>query len=70
MEALSILLDNSLTGFMISGLLYLVRYNNIPTPDMYMDCVFLIHLEITSTFPPINPGVPGVISLFSLQLSL
>ena len=36
-EAPSILLDNSLTGFVISGLLCLVRYNNVPTPDMYMD---------------------------------
>ena len=45
MEALSILLNNSLTGFLISGLLCLVRYNNHPTPDLYMDCVSHPHLK-------------------------
>ena len=64
MEAPSILLDYSLTGFVISGLLCLVRYNNVPTPDLYMDCVFSSTFEISSTFPPINPVVPGVIVIF------
>ena len=64
MDAPSILLDNPLTGFVISGLLCLVRYNNVPTPDLYMDCVFSSTYEISSTFPPINPGVPGVAVIF------
>ena len=50
MEAPSILLDNSLTGFVISGLLCLVRHNNVPTPDLYMDCVFSSTFEISSPF--------------------
>ena len=70
MEAPSILLDNSLTGFVISGLLYLVRYNNVLTPDLYMDCVFSFTFEISSTFPPINPGVAGVRVIFLLCNSL
>ena len=61
MDAPSILLDNSLTGLVISGLLCLVRYNNVPTPNLYMDCVFSSTFEISSPFSPINPGVPGVI---------
>ena len=64
MEAPSILLDNSLTGFVISGLLCLVRYNKVCTPDLYMDCVFSSTLEISSTFPPIVPGVPGEMVIF------
>ena len=64
MDAPSILLDNSLTGFVISGLLCLVKYNNVPTPDLYMDCVFSSTFEISSIFPPINPGVPGVTVIF------
>ena len=64
METPPILLDNSLTGLVISGLLCLVRYNNVPTPDLYMDCVFSSTLEISSTFPPTNPGIPGVIVIF------
>ena len=60
----SILLDNSHTRFVISGLLCLVRYSNVPTPDLYMDCVFSSTFEISSTFPPINHGVPGVIVIF------
>ena len=60
----SILLDNSHTRFVISGLLCLVRYNNAPTPDLYMACVFSSTFEISSTFPPINHGVPGVIVIF------
>ena len=64
MEAPSILLDYSLTGLVISGFLYLVRYNNVPTPDLHMDCVFSSTLEISSTLPPKNPGVPGAIVIF------
>ena len=64
MEAPSILLDNSLTGFVISGPLCLVRSNNVPTPDLYMDCVFSSTFEISSTFPLINPGVHGVMVIF------
>ena len=64
MEAPSILFDNSLTGFVMSVLLCLVRYNNVPTPYLYMDCVFSSTLEISSTFPPINSGVPVVIVIF------
>ena len=60
MEAPSNLLDNSLTGLVISGLLCLVRYKNLPMPYLYMDCVFSSTFEISSTLPPINPGVPGV----------
>ena len=44
--------------------LCLVRYNNVPTPDLYMDCDFSSTFEISPTFPPINPGVPGVIVIF------
>ena len=53
MEAPSMLLDNSLTGLVISGQMCLVRYNNVPTPDLYMDCVY-----------PSSPGIPGVIVIF------
>ena len=64
MESPSILLDNSFTGFVISGLLCLVRYNNVPTPDLDMDCAFSSTFEISSTFQSINPGVPGAIDIF------
>ena len=64
MKAPSILLDNSVTGFLISGLLCLVRYKNVPTRDLYMDCVFSSTFQISSTFPPKNPGVPGVMVIF------
>ena len=64
MEVPSILLHNSLTGLVISGLLCLVRYNNVPTPDLYIDCVFSSTLEISSTFPLTTPGIPGAIVIF------
>ena len=64
LEEPSILLDNSLTGFVISGLLCLVIFNNVPTPDLYIDCVLSSTFEISSTFPRITPGDPGVIVIF------
>ena len=64
MDAPSILLDTSLTGFVVYGLLCLVRYNNVHTPDLYMDCVFSSPFVMSFTFPPINPGAPGVTVIF------
>ena len=40
LEEPSMLLDSSLTALVISGLECFVRYNNVPTPDLYKVCSF------------------------------
>ena len=61
LEALSILLDSSLSALVISGLECFVRYNNVPTPDLYKACSFSFTLSLSSTtFCPTKCGEPGV----------
>ena len=58
---LSIVFDNSLTALQRSGLLCLVRYNQVPTPLLYVACSFAGSLSSSSaTLLAINLGVPGV----------
>ena len=61
LEAPSILLDICLTALVISGLECFVRYQNVPTPDLYKACSFSVTLSSSSTtFCPTKPDEPHV----------
>ena len=57
----SIVLDNSLTGLQMSGLLCLVNYSSVPTPFLYISCSSGFTLSSGfSNLLAVNLGVPGI----------
>ena len=70
LDAPSIPFYNSLTALVVAGFECFVRYNNVPTPDLYKACSFSVTLSSSSTtFCPTKPGVPGVNVLHSVLTS-